>query len=760
MSSKEKNQNTWYPKELSWLSFNERVLQEACDKSVPLIERARFLGIYSNNQDEFFKVRVADLKRQVLIDESRSDKVQAEQILKAVQAKSAKLTEKFNKAYNDILREFSAASINFKNEKEVSANERTWIRNYFTQKVKPLISPIILNDDIDLLSILKDSSTYLAVEIIKDNSKKYALIEIPSSKLPRVVEIPLEGRPRKPTKNLMMLDNVIRICLDDIFKGFFSYTEIHAYSIKMNRDAEYYPSQELNHSVLENMSEGLKQRLTAIPTRLACDKSMPQEMINYLVRKLKMSDYDSVLPGHRYHNFKDFIGFPSVRSKMEYEPMQQLHCCKFDRFKTMFEAITEEDVLLYYPYYTFSYFTEFLRQSSYDPSVVAIKINIYRVARDSQVIKSLIDAANNGKQVTVVVELKARFDESNNIEWAKQLTNSGVKVLFGIPTLKIHSKLCLVTRKENGKLVRYCHIGTGNFNEKSARIYTDFALFTKNEDLTDEVDSVFDFIEAPYLQPKFHNLMVSPINARSRIYELIDNEIKNAYDGIPAKITVKINNLVDEGIIERLYLASQAGVVINMIVRGMCSLVTGIKNLSRNINIISVVDRFLEHPRVMIFHNNGQEKVYISSADWMTRNLDHRIEVATPIFSESLKKEIIDIINIQLKDNVKARVIDANQENTYVKRKKGAPKIRSQYEIYKYLSKLEASFEEMYGLKSEEEKKPDQEENGKGNASPKTAKKSQKGEKSQNTPEPVVELDHTLQDAKPEETAGDNKQQN
>ncbi len=691
MSSKNNHdQNTWFPKELSWLSFNERVLQEACDKNVPLIERARFLGIYSNNQDEFFKVRVADLKRQVLIDESRSDKVQAEQILKAVQAKSAKLTDKFNKAYNDILKEFADNHINFKDEKEINENERNWIRKFFTSKVKQLISPIILNDDINLLSVLKDTSTYLAVEIIRDSGKQYALIEIPSSKLPRVVEIPIAPKSHKATKNLIMLDNVIRVCLDDVFKGFFSYKEIHAYSVKMNRDAEYYPSQELNHSVLENMSEGLKQRLTAIPTRLACDKSMPQEMISYLVRKLKMSDYDSVLPGHRYHNFKDFISFPSVKSKMEYEPMEQLHCNKFDRYATMFEAISQGDVLLYYPYYTFSYFTEFLRQSSYDPSVVAIKINIYRVASNSQVIKSLIDAANNGKQVTVVVELKARFDESNNIEWARRLTNAGVKVLFGIPTLKIHSKLCIVTRKEKGTLKRYCHIGTGNFNEKSARIYTDFALFTKNEDLTDEVDSVFDFIEAPYLQPKFHNLMVSPINARSKIYELIDNEIKNAYDGIPAKITVKINNLVDKGIIERLYLASQAGVVINMIVRGMCSLVTDLKNLSSNIHIISIVDRFLEHPRVMIFHNNGQEKVFISSADWMTRNLDHRIEVATPIFDEQLKQEIKDLINIQLNDNVKARIINQSQNNEYVKRKKGATKIRSQYETYKYLAKLEA----------------------------------------------------------------------
>ncbi|MBO6070908.1 MAG: polyphosphate kinase 1, partial [Succinivibrionaceae bacterium] len=491
-------------------------------------------------------------------------------------------------------------------------------------------------------------------------------------------------------KILIMLDDIIRVCLDDVFKGFFNYSSITAYCIKMNRDAEYNLSMELNRTMIESMSEGLKQRLTAIPTRLAYDRDMPKEMVKFLVKKLKMSDYDSISAGNRYHNMKDFLGFPSLgNTSLEYNRVSPLHCYEFDRYPTMFQAISKQDILLYYPYYTFSYFTELLRQSSYDPSVIAIKINIYRVARDSRVIRDLIDAANNGKRVTVVVELKARFDESNNIEWAKILTEAGVKVLFGLPSLKIHSKLCLITRKEEGKLVKYCHIGTGNFNEKSARIYTDFALFTKNEQLTEEVDSVFDFIEAPYIQPRFKNLMVSPVNARQKIYDLIDNEITNATKGLEASITVKINNLVDEGVIARLYRASQAGVKINMIVRGMCSLITGVKNLSTNINIRSIVDRYLEHPRVMIFHNNGDEKIYISSADWMTRNLDHRIEVATPIFSKKLKKVIKDLIDIQFNDNVKARIIDEKQTNRYVERTATQREIRSQMEIYEYLENLE-----------------------------------------------------------------------
>lgn len=678
----------WYPKEISWLAFNERVLQEAADPNVPIIERIRFLGIYSNNQDEFFKVRIAELKRQALIGLA-SDKSSTANILKEAINKSSALTLKFNQIYSDITEELAKVGIYFKNETEINEYQRAWIKDFFTNKVKPYISPVIVTDDLDLLSRLKDSYTYLSVKMTDDDEKHNALIEIPTSHIDRIVRIP-NADPNDTNKIMIMLDDIIRICLDDIFKGFFTYKKIKAYCIKMNRDAEYNLSLELNRTMIESMSEGLKQRLTAIPTRLAYDKDMPREMVNFLVKKLKMSDYDSISAGNRYHNMKDFLGFPCLDNKdLEYEKFTPLHCYDFDSETTMFNAISKNDILLYYPYYTFSYFTELLRQSSYDPSVVAIKINIYRVARDSQVIKALIDAANNGKQVTVVVELKARFDESNNIEWAKILTEAGVKVLFGLPSLKIHSKLCLITRKENGKLVKYCHIGTGNFNEKSARIYTDFALFTKNEKLTEEVDSVFDFIEAPYIQPKFEHLMVSPVNSRSQIYKLIEREISNAQKGKEAKITVKVNNLVDEGIIERLYYASQAGVKINMIVRGMCSLTTNVKNLSTNISIRSIVDRFLEHPRVMIFHNDGDNKIFISSADWMTRNLDHRIEVATPIFSKKLKKIIKDIMDIQLADNVKARIIDEKQTNKYVEPKPGEKIVRSQYEIYKYLSHLE-----------------------------------------------------------------------
>ena len=490
-------------------------------------------------------------------------------------------------------------------------------------------------------------------------------------------------------KALIILDNVIRFCLDDIFRGFFDYDEIAAYSVKMTRDAEYDLSAQLNRSVLDNMSEGLKQRLKAMPVRFAYDRETPQSMVTFLTAKLKMSFYDSIMPGGRYHNFKDFIGFPNVgRSYLENPKLSALNCREFDRHLTLFQAIAQQDILLYYPYHKFQYFTELLRQASFDPAVTSIKINIYRVASQSRVIDSLIDAANNGKRVTVVVELQARFDEAANINWARRLTEAGVKVLFGVPSLKIHSKLCLISRKEDGQTVRYAHIGTGNFNEKTAKIYTDFALFTRNQEIAAEVYSVFEFIEHPFQRFKFNHLLVSPINSRRNLYSLIDGEISNAKAGLPAKITLKINNLVDKGMVSRLYAASQAGVKIRMIIRGMCSLVPGLPGISDNIEVISIIDRYLEHPRVMVFHNNDQPKVYISSADWMTRNLDFRIEVGTPIYDETLRQRILDIIELQFNDTTKARCIDAAQSNNYVPRG-NRKKMRSQIAIHDYLKQQE-----------------------------------------------------------------------
>ncbi len=683
--------NKFVPKELSWLSFNARVLQEAADKSVPLIERVRFLGIYSNNQDEFFKVRVADLKRQVIINKEQGSakSEEAAKLLKQVQTAASDFQKVQNKVYRDLMTELAEHKIFLRNEKEISAEQKTWVQRYFKRHVLKHINPVLVTENIDLVSFLRDQYTYLLVKMTGKKSDSYALIEIPSDVVPRFLRLPSQ----EGDTTLMFLDDVIRLGLDIIFRGFFDYTTIEAYSIKMNRDAEYDLLGNVDKSIIENMTEALKQRLDAIPVRFAYDRDMPKEMVETMAQKLHMSAIDSLMPGNRYHNFKDFLSFPSISDEYENASLQSVPSAAFDLAQTPFEAITKGDVLLYYPYYSFEYFTEVLRQASYDPKVHSIKINIYRVASNSRVIDSLIHAANNGKRVTVVVELKARFDEANNIKWASRLTDAGVKVLFGLPTLKIHSKLCLITRKENDEMVRYAHIGTGNFNEKTAKIYTDFALFTKNQEIASEVESVFEFIEYPYTRPRFKHLLVSPLNARKRIYSMIDREIEHAKTGFPAYINLKVNNLVDSGLIEKLYEASQAGVRIRAIVRGMCALRPGVPELSENIYITSIVDRFLEHPRVMVFCNNNNPELYISSADWMTRNLDYRIEVGAPVLDPTLRDRIMTIFRIQCNDNQKARVIDSEQQNNYAIADSGAeaPEVRSQIAIQQYLSELETA---------------------------------------------------------------------
>lgn len=681
------------PKELSWLSFNARVLQEAADPSVPLIERMRFLGIYSSNLDEFFKVRVAELKRQVIINKEQGQNEDAVSLLRKVQAEASKYQRTLNRLYRQLLVELADHNIFLRDQDSITKDQKEWVISYFKRHVIKHINPVIIDSDTDLVSFLKDEFSYLLVKMTDGDVVHHALIEIPTNVLPRFIRMPSEDN----TVTFMFLDDVIRVGMKKIFFGLFKYTKIEAYSIKMNRDAEYDLLGNIDRSVLENMSEALKQRLNAMPVRFSYDAQMPEDMVNFMAKELKMSSIDSMMPGNRYHNFKDFLSFPSLGSDdMENPSLSEIKSTQFEMAETPFEAIAKKDVLLYYPYYSFEYFTEFLRQASYDPKVSSIKINIYRVASNSRVINSLIHAANNGKSVTVVVELKARFDEANNVKWASRLTQAGVKVLFGLPTLKIHSKLCLVTRHEDDGIVRYAHVGTGNFNEKTAKIYTDFALFTANQEIAKEVDDVFTFIEYPYTRPVFENLLVSPLNSRDRISFMIDREIDFAKQGQHAAITFKVNALVDIPLINKLYEASQAGVKIRGIVRGMCSLRPGVEGLSENIFITSIVDRFLEHPRVMIFNNGGNEELFISSADWMRRNLDLRIEVGTKVIDPDLKARIKAVIALQENDNRKARIIDADQKNVYVQAKEGDKQIRSQIDIHEFLAQQEALIEKSY----------------------------------------------------------------
>ncbi|MER0397949.1 polyphosphate kinase 1 [Vibrio vulnificus] len=674
-------------KELSWLSFNERVLQEAADKTVPLIERIRFLGIFSNNLDEFYKVRFSDVKRRILINREQGGNDISKHLLSKMQSKALKLNERFDELYNELIRDMARRHIFLVNESQLDEAQQKWIVKYFQKEVLPHITPLMLTDEIDVLQFLKDEYAYIAVELKQQEQAKYALLEIPTDHLPRFIMVPEQKGKRK--KTIILLDNIIRFCLNDIFRGFFDYDELNGYAMKMTRDAEYDLRHEVEYSLLEQMSEGLSQRLTALPVRFVYERDMPEDMLKYLCYKLKISHYDSLIPGGRYHNFKDFIAFPNVgRDYLENKPLPPLACADFEGYANAFDAIRNQDILLHYPYHSFEHITELVRQASFDPKVVSIKINVYRVAKNSRLMNSLIDAVHNGKRVTVVVELQARFDEEANIEWSKLLTDAGVHVIFGVPGMKIHAKLLLITRREEQGFVRYAHIGTGNFHERTARIYTDFSLLTADQELTAEVRGVFSYIMNPFRPIKFRHLIVSPRNSRSQLYRLLDREIHNAQAGKKASITLKVNNLVDKGLISKLYAASSAGVKIRMIIRGMCSLVPGLEGISENIEIISIIDRFLEHPRALVVHNDGDPQVFISSADWMERNIDNRIEVMSPVRDARIKQRIIDILSIQFTDTVKARRIDKEMSNNYVERG-NRKKIRSQIAIYDYLKNVE-----------------------------------------------------------------------
>jgi len=675
-----------FPKELSWLAFNERVLQEARDADNPVIERVHFLGIFSNNQDEFFKVRVADVRRKILIEQASGSAKESKRLLRDINRGIARHSEQFDEAFASILKELKKRRIHFLMPEDLSPKQGAWVRQHFRDQVLPRIVPILITPEIDLSRELRDGANYLLVGIQKQEQVSYALLEVPDTSS-RFLRLPNDEKNRR--RYFMIIDEAIRFCLDMVLADFFDYDQLGAWSMKFSRDAEYVLDDDIDRSLVEKMSQGLKQRLQANPVRLTFDRDMPREMLDLLKQKFGFAKGDSIIPGGRYRNFRDFIGFANPGEKyLANQPLPPLSVRKFDQAHNMFQAIDHGDILLYYPYQKFGYLVELLRQAAFDPKVTAIKLNIYRVARDSRVLESLMDAARNGKQVTVNVELKARFDEKQNLELSEQLSEAGIKVMLGIPGLKVHSKLRLISRETGDGEKLYAHIGTGNFNEKTAEIYTDFALFTAHPEICREVDNVFLFIEYSFKHFEFKYLQVSPLNCRRKIRALVNREMAAANAGKPAAITLKLNNLVDDSIVKLLYRASQAGVKIRMIVRGMCSLQPGIEGLSENISIISIVDRFLEHPRCLVFHNGGDPEVYISSADWMTRNLDYRLEVGVPVLDPKLKKQMMDILEIQFTDRCKARVIDAEQSNAYVRRG-NKKKVRSQLAIYDYLKKFE-----------------------------------------------------------------------
>ena len=676
-------------RELSWLSFNERVLQEAADERVPLIERLRFMGIYSNNLDEFFRVRVATLRRlQNLSEELPEDlPFNPARILKKINEAELKQQEAFNAIYRNLLRELEENQIFLISESELNPEQGIFVRAFFQEHVRPNLFPVMIKN-FKRSSFLRDRAIYLVVHLQKsDKSLKddSALIRVPAASISRFVILPKTGE----KQFIILLDDVIRYNLASMF-SIFDYDRFDAYSIKLTRDAELDIDNDVSKSFMERMSDSLKQRKQGRPVRFIYDEQMPKSLLKVLTDRLKISEKDNMHQGGRYHNFKDFMKFPNVGpADLEYPPMPPLAHPLLREAKSVLAAMRQKDIMLHFPYQSFHYIVELLREASIDPKVKSIKVTIYRVASNSKVINALINAARNGKKVTVFLELQARFDEKANIFWSEKMQEEGVEIIHGVPGLKVHSKLILIRRKEEGKNVLYAHVGTGNLNEETARVYCDDSLLTCHPHITEEVDRVFSLFEKTWYAPvSFRHLIVSPFRTRKFIVQQIEREIKNARAGKPAAIFMKLNSLVDEAIVKKLYAASQAGVKCRLIVRGICVLIPGKPGLSENIEAVSIVDRFLEHSRVFIFHNDGDEKYFISSADMMTRNLDHRIEVGCSILDKDIQLELLTMLELQWKDNVKVRVLEGKQLNHYRKAGPSEPLLRSQEATYQYFSNL------------------------------------------------------------------------
>ncbi len=674
----------YIPKEISWLSFNERVLQEAENRNVPLLDRFNFLGIYSNNLDEYFRVRVATLKRLSLFGNKSKTILgyDPKKTLKKVQSIVLAQNERFEKAYTALLKELKKHDIHFISEEQLNPEQVAFVRDYFHREVMARLMPLMISKN-SRSPYLKDDAIYLAILLKNSSNEKkwYSLIEIPTDVLPRFVELPKKDGARY----IIFLDDIIRSGLKELF-FLFQFDDLQAYSVKLTKDAELDIADDISESYTDKLSKSLQLRKKGTPVRFVYDRNIPTDLFRLLTRKLNLGDDDAMIPGNRYHNFKDFMHFIDLDESLRYSPLAPVNHKDILPGKSILSVIRKKDLLLYFPYHPFDHFIDLLREASVDPNVTSIHITLYRLARNSSVINALINAARNGKKVTTVVELQARFDEEANILWGNKLLDEGVKVIYGVPGLKVHAKLCLITREKNNVTQRFAAVGTGNFNEDTARVYTDHLLLTSSKKITNEVLKTFNFFGANYRKDKFYHLLVSPFGMRNRLVMLIENEIKNARAGKKASICIKINNLTDEEIISKLYKAGNAGVRVRLIVRGMLSLVPGVKGASENIRAISIVDRFLEHSRFIIFCNDGDEQIYLTSADIMPRNLDRRIEVTCPVFDPVIRKDITDIFEIQWHDNVKARLFDETQSNSLVVSERSP--LRSQAEVHNYIRKI------------------------------------------------------------------------
>ncbi len=686
--------NRYTDREKSWLSFNARVLQEAADSSVPVLDRLRFLGIFSNNLDEFFRVRFAAIRRLSLEGYSGENVLggaTADKLLKEITSIVIQQQSESLRILSIIEKELKSENIFIIDESEISRDQENYIKDFYIQKVSPALVTIILNDLAEFPT-LKDTSGYLAIKLVMKPVAKssilgmtkakpeirYALIEIPTT-INRFVVLPSSNE----KQYIILLDDVIRYNLNNIF-NIFDYESIEAHMIKITRDAELEIDSDLSKSMLEKIASGVRERRIGEPVRFVYDQSIGKDTLEFFLQKMNIHSSDSIIPGGRYHNRRDYMNFPNLgRYDLLYQSNVPLPVEGLSLEGSILEKIKQKDYLVHAPYQSFSYIVKFLREAALDPKVTEIKITLYRLARNSQIVSSLINAAKNGKKVTVQIELQARFDEASNIYYSEIMQTEGINLIFGIKGLKVHSKVCLIERMEEGKMKRYGIISTGNFNESTAKVYTDVSLLTYHQKILKDVSKIFDFFDINYRLHRYKHLIVSPHYSRSRFIKLIDREIMNANLGRSAYIKLKMNSLSDFKMIDKLYEASRAGVEIQLQIRGICSLIPGVKGMSENIKAISILDNYLEHSRIYIFGNDNDPEVFISSADFMTRNLDGRVEVTCPIYDNEIKQELIDIFDIGWKGNVKARIHSEKLDNKYRIRQNNSV-FRAQHQMYNY----------------------------------------------------------------------------
>ena len=680
--TKSEKQSTYVERDVSWMYFNHRILQEAEKPQVPLLERLSFLGIYSNNLDEFFRVRVASLNR--LVDnESVSDRNRKtiKKTLKTINRLNEEYSVEYTKAIRSVFAQLEEHHIRLLKETQLNDEQKLFLKRLYYDRLNGSTNPIWLSA-IDDLNTLEDNRIYLVVKKTHtggDRKVKYAVIKVPDRVFGRFIKLPQSDG----FDNIMYLDDVIRFCLPLIFIG-TKPSEYEAYSFKFTKDAEMEMDNDADYGAMEKIALGVNSRKRGEPIRVIYDKDMPREMQKRVFDRLNVRELDTSLAGGRYQNHRDLMSFPDCgHPELKYEKWQPVMKPEFLAEESILEQIRKKDRFIHVPYHSFDAYIRLLREAALRPSVKEIKTTLYRLAKDSKVVKALICAARNGKKVTAVVELMARFDEESNIKWSKRMQEEGINVIFGVEGLKIHSKL-LYIKSSKGDLA--C-VGTGNFHEGNARVYTDYLMMTARQGIVSEVAKVFDFIDRPFSPMRFKELLVSPNSMKTRILRLFDNEIKNAQEGKPAWVKIKINHITDQDVVNKMYAASRAGVRIDALVRGNCSLVPGVEGVSNNIRVIGIIDRYLEHSRILIFCNNGKPRFFIGSADWMPRNLLSRIEVLTPVYDEDMKKDLLRTVDYGLSDTTNGRIVDGKGTNEIQPVKEGDKPFRSQEELHMVYNK-------------------------------------------------------------------------